>query len=105
MGARDTEAAVSALRLVSRGEDTVSIALDAAQLCPESTCQEVFSLSDVKCPKCGSEGMAIQRLLDGRPDYAPLVAAAKDLLLLGSNLSVRQRRTLIAALHVAGVTL
>jgi hypothetical protein len=97
---------VTTLRLVRPGEaPTVSIGLDEAQVCAESTCQQIYSLSDGECPKCGSQGLSVQRLLDGRPDYAPLVAAVKDALLLGSHLSVKQRRGLIAALKVAGVSL
>lgn len=58
---------MSALRLVRPEEPTISISLAVAQLCSESTCNEVFSLSDRVCPKCGSEGMSLERLLDKRP--------------------------------------
>lgn len=81
----------------------LSIPLGSAQLCPEATCEELFSLSDAACPKCGSAGLPLQRLLNDRADYSELVATAKEFL-VGYALSVRQRKRLLAALHTAGIT-
>lgn len=75
----------------------MTIPLSRAQLCPEQTCQEIFHFEDGKCPRCGSDGLSLQRVLDERPAAAPLVEAVRALLVTG-HMTRPHRRSLETAL-------
>jgi hypothetical protein len=97
--------ALSVLRLVRPEEELrVTIQLEVAQLCPESTCQAIYTLHDGPCPKCGNaEGLPLEQALNRRTAAGPLADAVKGLLLRSRNLSARERRELVQALETAGV--